>query len=196
MKHVAHKALYDYSNQYAPLLGLPELREVQLHPQPCGTSPTPVCYSTSDAVHSCDPSGLGGLSISRWTEQPECPSCASGVAKPAGPHLAARIRRLARRLTQRWQERLGIVFCLLRLQAVADHSEAAHPDISVDPATEAVITLGATEALSSAMLALLNPGDEVRPAPTPGPSLLSAAGPSSRGESAFGDDVDSNGQGT
>lgn len=47
-------------------------------------------------------------------------------------------------------------------QAVAQHAEATHPGISVDPATEAIITLGATEALSSAMLALLNPGDEAR----------------------------------
>lgn len=46
-------------------------------------------------------------------------------------------------------------------QAVARHAEATHPGISVDPATEAIITLGATEALASAMLAFLNPGDEV-----------------------------------
>lgn len=46
-------------------------------------------------------------------------------------------------------------------QAVAEYAEAAHPGIAVDSATETLTTLGATEALSSAMLALLNPGDEV-----------------------------------
>lgn len=46
-------------------------------------------------------------------------------------------------------------------QAVVAFAEAAHPGIPVDPATESLITLGATEALASAMLALLNPGDEV-----------------------------------
>lgn len=40
-------------------------------------------------------------------------------------------------------------------------SQEAHPEVKVDPQREVLITLGATEALSSAMLALLNPGDEV-----------------------------------
>jgi aspartate/methionine/tyrosine aminotransferase len=52
-------------------------------------------------------------------------------------------------------------------QAAAAYAEAAHPGLAVDPATETLITLGATEGLACAMLALLNPGDEVnRPAPS------------------------------
>ena len=52
-------------------------------------------------------------------------------------------------------------------QAVAAYAEAAHPGLAVDPATETLITLGATEGLACAMLALLNTGDEVnRPAPS------------------------------
>lgn len=45
-------------------------------------------------------------------------------------------------------------------QAVAAHS-ARHCDLTVDPASQVLITLGATEALASAFLGLLNPGDEV-----------------------------------
>lgn len=45
-------------------------------------------------------------------------------------------------------------------QAVAAHSER-YTDIKVDWSTETLITLGATEALASAFLGLLNPGDEV-----------------------------------
>ncbi len=41
--------------------------------------------------------------------------------------------------------------------------QEAHPGIAVDPGKEALITLGACEALSASMLALLNPGDEARP---------------------------------
>lgn len=44
---------------------------------------------------------------------------------------------------------------------VANFAQAAHPEVKVDPQREVLITLGATEALSSAMLALLNPGDQV-----------------------------------
>lgn len=46
-------------------------------------------------------------------------------------------------------------------QAVASYAEAAHPGLAVDAVIETLITLGATEGLACAMLALLNPGDEV-----------------------------------
>ncbi|KAI3436192.1 hypothetical protein D9Q98_002247 [Chlorella vulgaris] len=45
-------------------------------------------------------------------------------------------------------------------QAVAAHSER-HAGIPVDPQTEVLITVGATEALAAAFLGLLNAGDEV-----------------------------------
>ena len=45
-------------------------------------------------------------------------------------------------------------------QAVAAHS-SRYSGLTVDPATQVLITLGATEALACAFLGLLNPGDEV-----------------------------------
>lgn len=44
-------------------------------------------------------------------------------------------------------------------QAVSDHY-ARHQGLAIDPASEVMITSGATEALAGAMLALLSPGDE------------------------------------
>ncbi|MFD5538080.1 pyridoxal phosphate-dependent aminotransferase [Streptomyces sp. NPDC127079] len=45
-------------------------------------------------------------------------------------------------------------------QAIADHQRRFY-DLSLDPDTEVLVTAGATEAIASAMLALLEPGDEV-----------------------------------
>ena len=45
-------------------------------------------------------------------------------------------------------------------QAVARHY-AEHQGLAIDPASEVMITSGATEAISGALLALVNPGDEV-----------------------------------
>lgn len=45
-------------------------------------------------------------------------------------------------------------------QAVARHY-AEHQGLAIDPASEVMITSGATEAISGALLALINPGDEV-----------------------------------
>ena len=44
--------------------------------------------------------------------------------------------------------------------AVAAH-QARHYGVEVDPATEVVVTAGATEAIAAALLALVDPGDEV-----------------------------------
>ena len=51
---------------------------------------------------------------------------------------------------------------LCLMQAVARHS-AAQSGIEADWQTETLITVGATEALTSAFMGLLNEGDEVRP---------------------------------
>jgi N-succinyldiaminopimelate aminotransferase len=45
-------------------------------------------------------------------------------------------------------------------EAVAAH-QARHYGIDLDPATEVVVTAGATEAIAAAVLALLDPGDEM-----------------------------------
>lgn len=45
-------------------------------------------------------------------------------------------------------------------QAVARHY-AEHQGLAIDPASEVMVTSGATEAISGALLALVNPGDEV-----------------------------------
>ncbi|MFE0925919.1 pyridoxal phosphate-dependent aminotransferase [Streptomyces mutabilis] len=45
-------------------------------------------------------------------------------------------------------------------QAIADHQRRFY-DLSLDPDTEVLVTAGATEAIAAAMLALLEPGDEV-----------------------------------
>lgn len=45
-------------------------------------------------------------------------------------------------------------------QAVARHY-AVHQGLTIDPATEVMITSGATEAIAGALMALVNPGDEV-----------------------------------
>jgi N-succinyldiaminopimelate aminotransferase len=45
-------------------------------------------------------------------------------------------------------------------QAVAEHQERFH-GLAVDPDTEVLVTAGATEAIAAALLALLEPGDEV-----------------------------------
>jgi N-succinyldiaminopimelate aminotransferase len=46
------------------------------------------------------------------------------------------------------------------LEAIARHQKRFY-DITLDPATEVLVTTGATEALSATLLALLEPGDEV-----------------------------------
>jgi N-succinyldiaminopimelate aminotransferase len=45
-------------------------------------------------------------------------------------------------------------------EAVAEH-QRRHYGIDLDPSTQVVVTAGATEAIAAAMLALVNPGDEV-----------------------------------
>ncbi|GFH36326.1 pyridoxal phosphate-dependent aminotransferase [Streptomyces pacificus] len=45
-------------------------------------------------------------------------------------------------------------------QAIADHQHRFY-DLTLDPDTEILVTAGATEAIAAAMLALLEPGDEV-----------------------------------
>lgn len=45
-------------------------------------------------------------------------------------------------------------------QAVAAHSERCQ-GLPIDPATEALVTVGATEGIAAAFMALVNPGDEV-----------------------------------
>ena len=45
-------------------------------------------------------------------------------------------------------------------QAIADHSRR-HYGLDYDPATEVLVTTGATEAIAAAMLAFVDPGDEV-----------------------------------
>jgi N-succinyldiaminopimelate aminotransferase len=45
-------------------------------------------------------------------------------------------------------------------EAVAAH-QARHYDLDLDPASEVVVTAGATEAIAAAILALVNPGDEM-----------------------------------
>jgi N-succinyldiaminopimelate aminotransferase len=45
-------------------------------------------------------------------------------------------------------------------QAIADHQKHFY-DLSFDPGTEVFVTAGATEAIAAALLALLEPGDEV-----------------------------------
>jgi N-succinyldiaminopimelate aminotransferase len=45
-------------------------------------------------------------------------------------------------------------------QAIADHQRRFY-DLSLDPDTDVLVTAGATEAIAAAMLALLEPGDEV-----------------------------------
>ncbi|WP_375433159.1 pyridoxal phosphate-dependent aminotransferase [uncultured Friedmanniella sp.] len=45
-------------------------------------------------------------------------------------------------------------------QAIADHSRR-HYGLEYDPATEVLVTTGATEAIAAAMLAFVDPGDEV-----------------------------------
>jgi N-succinyldiaminopimelate aminotransferase len=44
--------------------------------------------------------------------------------------------------------------------AVADH-QARHYDLDIDPLTQVVVTAGATEGIAAAILALVDPGDEV-----------------------------------
>jgi aspartate/methionine/tyrosine aminotransferase len=46
-------------------------------------------------------------------------------------------------------------------QAVARHSEAQQ-GLRVDWASEALVTVGATEGIAAAFMGLVNPGDEVR----------------------------------
>lgn len=45
-------------------------------------------------------------------------------------------------------------------EAIAEH-QRAHYDISLDPGTDVLVTAGATEALAAALLAFIEPGDEV-----------------------------------
>jgi N-succinyldiaminopimelate aminotransferase len=45
-------------------------------------------------------------------------------------------------------------------QAIADHQQRCY-GIELDPATDVVVTTGATEAIAGALLGLVNPGDEV-----------------------------------
>src|SRR4051794_20429954 len=45
-------------------------------------------------------------------------------------------------------------------RAIAAH-QARHYDLDIDPDTEVVVTAGATEAIAAAILAFVNPGDEM-----------------------------------
>ncbi len=45
-------------------------------------------------------------------------------------------------------------------EAIAEHQQR-HYGIELDPATQVIVTAGATEAIAAAILALVNPGDEV-----------------------------------
>ena len=45
-------------------------------------------------------------------------------------------------------------------QAIADHQQRCY-GLELDPATDVVVTTGATEAIAAALLGLVNPGDEV-----------------------------------
>ena len=109
MKRRAGSALLEHNNQYPPMPGLPELRQVEIV-----LSARPVCR--------CSWRIVGSLDI----------------------FIEAFLKYL----------------CLM--QAVARHS-AAQSGIEADWQTETLITVGATEALTSAFMGLLNEGDEVRP---------------------------------
>ncbi len=50
---------------------------------------------------------------------------------------------------------------LPELRAAVARHYAVHQELTIDPATEVMITSGATEAIAGALMALLNPGDEV-----------------------------------
>ena len=184
MKRAAGAALLEHPNQYAPLLGLLELRRVRplydlysiTSPLHHGVIPSPVLHQATESrrlrtkLNSHHPPGSGALRINQQGGLCRCLDVpASGVTQPARPISPAPDGRMRSVLDSEDCHRTSaskIVFWRPPFQAVATYSEAAHPGISVDATTEAVVTLGATEALSSAMLALLNPGDEVSPSLT------------------------------
>ena len=69
-------------------------------------------------------------------------------------------RRAAEAVVSGWNQYPPMLGLPELREAVARHY-AAHQGLAIDAASEVMITSGATEAIAGALLALVNPGDEV-----------------------------------
>ncbi|TXN45435.1 aminotransferase [Methylobacterium sp. WL7] len=83
-----------------------------------------------------------------------------GQGFPDDPGPADVRERSARALMDGWNQYPPMMGLPALREAVAAHY-ARHQDLALDPETEVMVTSGATEALAGALLALIEPGDEV-----------------------------------
>ncbi|MEL6061624.1 MULTISPECIES: aminotransferase [unclassified Methylobacterium] len=83
-----------------------------------------------------------------------------GQGFPDDPGPADIRRHGARALVEGWNQYPPMMGVPALREAVAAHY-AAHQGLALDPETEVMVTSGATEALAGALLALIEPGDEV-----------------------------------
>lgn len=83
-----------------------------------------------------------------------------GQGFPDDPGPADVRERGARALMDGWNQYPPMMGLPALREAVAAHY-ARHQDLALDPETEVMVTSGATEALAGALLALIEPGDEV-----------------------------------
>lgn len=83
-----------------------------------------------------------------------------GQGFPDDPGPADVRERGARALLDGWNQYPPMMGLPALREAVAAHY-ARHQDLALDPETEVMVTSGATEALAGALLALIEPGDEV-----------------------------------
>ncbi|CAM3007002.1 aminotransferase [Methylobacterium mesophilicum] len=83
-----------------------------------------------------------------------------GQGFPDDPGPADVRERGARALMDGWNQYPPMMGLPALREAVATHY-ARHQDLALDPETEVMVTSGATEALAGALLALIEPGDEV-----------------------------------
>ncbi|MFD0938176.1 aminotransferase [Methylobacterium trifolii] len=83
-----------------------------------------------------------------------------GQGFPDDPGPADIRERGARALVSGWNQYPPMMGLPVLRESVAAHY-ARHQGLDLDPATEVMVTSGATEALAGALLALIEPGDEV-----------------------------------
>ena len=83
-----------------------------------------------------------------------------GQGFPDDPGPADIRERGARALIEGWNQYPPMMGLASLRAAIASHY-AHHQDLALDPETEVMVTSGATEALAGALLALIEPGDEV-----------------------------------
>ncbi len=111
---------------------------------------------TARRTHNFTESVIRGMT--RLANQHEAINLAQGFPNFAAPEV---LKRAAARAIQDDINQYAITWGSQRLREALAAKYAARYDMHVDPMTELTVTCGATEAMATVLLALVNPGDEV-----------------------------------